>query len=100
MQHELSFERVLITISIKQESPDHEEHEVNVNGKIFSLRLDKSPSGPVFSFNDEGVTLNRIEQQGLMAEMNDILLDFTSRRIWGTFVPKTRSSERKKFQKK
>ena len=90
----------MIKIELRHETKERERYEVNVNNKVFSLLIDKSPDGPVFSFVDGGVALDPFEQESLLIEMNELGRDFSSRRLWGTFVPKTHWPHRKKFQKK
>jgi len=90
----------MIKIELRHETKERERYEVNVNNKVFSLLIDKSPDGPVFSFVDGGVALDPFEQDSLLIEMNELGRDFSSRRLWGTFVPKCHWPNRKKFQKK
>ena len=90
----------MIKVELRHETREHEVHEVNINNKVFSLRIDKSPDGPVFSLRDDGTVLEPHEQEHLIAEMNEIARDFSSRRVWGMYVPKTHFPSRKKFQKK
>jgi hypothetical protein len=79
----------MIKIQIRHETRLHEEHEVNVNGKVFTLKIEKGAEGPVFSFDDFNITLDPVEQEHLLQEMKEIEKDFSSRRLWGTYVPKT-----------
>ena len=79
----------MISISLRYEDRERERHEVNINNKVFTLVIDRSPDGPVFSFRDEGVVLEPAEQSALLVEMEALGRDFSSRRLWGTFVPKT-----------
>lgn len=90
----------MIKIELRHETREHEEHDVNINNKVFSLRIDKSPDGPVFSFRDDGISLEPHEQEHLIREMNEISRDFSSRRVWGMHVPKASTPPKKKFQKK
>lgn len=86
----------MISLHIIREEPRSEEWGLNLNGKSFELRIEKSPEGPVFSFRDEGVSLLPHEQEALIAEMQALKTSFEARRIFGTFVP----ASAKKISKK
>lgn len=86
----------MISLHIIREEPRSEEWGLNLNGKSFELRIEKSPEGPVFSFRDEGVSLLPHEQEALFAEMQALKTSFEARRIFGTFVP----ASAKKISKK
>jgi len=90
----------MIKIELRDETRERERYDVNINNKVFSLLIEKSPDGPVFSFRDEKISLDPFEQESLLIEMNELGRDFSSRRLWGTFVPKCHWPHRKKFQKK
>jgi hypothetical protein len=87
----------MIRVEMIRETRDSEEHRVLVNSKSFELTIEKSPEGPVFRFHDEGIQLEPHEQIAVLAEIQQISVDFSARRVFGTFVP---ASTRKSFKKK
>lgn len=65
------------------DSPLREEHEINLNGKVFRITINQEESGPVLSFKDENIELEPHERDSLITELGQMSQDFKSRRLWG-----------------
>ena len=73
--------------SILHDSPLREEHEINLNGKVFRVEITGSPEGPVFAIDDAGLEFEAHEREVIIAELGQMSLEFRSRRLWGRHKP-------------
>ena len=78
------------------DSPLREEHEINLNGKVFKVSINQEESGPVLSFEDQNIELEPHERESLIVELGQMSQDFKSRRLWGTYKPIKAQSWKKK----
>jgi hypothetical protein len=69
------------------DSPLREEHEIELNGKVFRVEINRSEDGPVFSFPGTQPELEPHERDTLIVEMGQMYEDFCSRRLFGSYKP-------------
>jgi hypothetical protein len=69
------------------DSPLREEHEIDVNGKVFRVEISQSKEGPVLAFQDDGIQLEPHEREFVIAELGQMSQDFRARRLWGSYTP-------------
>ncbi len=77
-----------------QESEKQEYYTVDINGKVLHVYIEKGDEGAVFTIEDHGVYLTDSERATVLEELKALSIDFSSRRIFGTYRPKEIKSAR------
>jgi hypothetical protein len=77
-----------------QESEKQEYYTVDINGKVLHVYIEKGDEGAVFTIEDHGVYLTDPERSTVFEELKVLSIDFSSRRIFGTYRPKETNSAR------
>jgi len=84
---------MLKTLLIRQ-SERQEYYTVDINGKVIHVYIEKGDDGAVFTIEDHGVYLLDGERVSVLEELKTLSIDFSSRRIFGSYRPKEINSGR------
>jgi hypothetical protein len=84
---------MLKTLLIR-ESERQEYYTVDINGKMIHVYIEKGDDGAVFTIEDHGVYLADTERFTVLEELKTLSIDFSSRRIFGSYRPKEINSAR------
>ena len=74
---------------LEKENADFEIHSIKINGKTIKVSIEKGIDGPIIQIEDHGVTLRHDERNSFIEEIKELTNDFASRRLFGTFRPKS-----------
>lgn len=85
----------MITKEIVYEDKKREDYRIVINGKVVELSVKKENGQAVFELGDAKAALEPHEQHYLIDEMHSISVDFLARRVFGTFVPSGKKSQKK-----
>jgi hypothetical protein len=80
----------------KFDSPDREEHELEVNGKRFLVEITREQGEPVFGFPGPQPDLAPHERDAVIQELGQLSQEFKARRVWGSYRPINAKSWTKK----
>ena len=83
---------MLITTLVK-ESRNQEHYTITINGKVLQVLIEKGDDGAIFTIKDHGVQLADTERATVLDELKTLSIDFSSRRIFGTYRPKENDSK-------
>lgn len=84
---------MLKTLLIR-ESEMQEYYTVDINGKVIHVYIEKGDDGAIFTIEDHGVYLADVERATVLEELKTLSIDFSSRRIFGSYRPKEINSVR------